>query len=78
MSAAGAEAGTSGGLNDVYEALERYNWDDDVEFQAGLSAILGSNSSPEQAAELALRARCFYYARYVQSHLRGTIHADGA
>ncbi|KAH7355947.1 hypothetical protein BKA66DRAFT_539632 [Pyrenochaeta sp. MPI-SDFR-AT-0127] len=51
------------GLNDVYEALETYNWDDDAEFQSGLSAILGSNSSPEQAAELALRARCFYYAR---------------
>jgi len=62
MSAAGA----SDGLNDVYEALERYNWDDDVEFQSGLSAILGSNSTPEQAAELALRARCFYYARYAR------------
>ncbi|KAJ4289795.1 hypothetical protein N0V90_011126 [Kalmusia sp. IMI 367209] len=51
------------GLNDVYEALENYNWDDDAEFQSGLSAILGSNSSPEQASELTLRARCFYYAR---------------
>jgi hypothetical protein len=64
------------GLNDVYEALERYNWDDDVEFQAGLSAILGSNSTAEQAAELALRARCFYYARCVlsdaKSHRRAT------
>ena len=58
-------AGGTDGLNDVYEALERYNWDDDVEFQSGLSAILGSNSTPEQAAELALRARCFYYARYI-------------
>ncbi|KAF2023732.1 hypothetical protein EK21DRAFT_118488 [Setomelanomma holmii] len=56
-------AGASDGLNDVYEALERYSWDDDVEFQSGLSAILGTNSTPEQAAELALRARCFYYAR---------------
>jgi hypothetical protein len=63
MSAAGA----ADGLNDVYEALERYNWNDDVEFQAGLNAILGSNSTPEQATELALRARCFYYARYVLS-----------
>lgn len=73
MSAAGAEAGAgaSEGVLDVYEALERYNWDDDVEFQAGLSAILGSNSSPEQAAELALRARCFYYARYVRSRVAG-------
>jgi hypothetical protein len=52
------------GLNDIYEALERYDWDDDIEFQAGLQAILGSNSTPEQATELALRARCFYYARY--------------
>ncbi|KAF2711094.1 hypothetical protein K504DRAFT_375540 [Pleomassaria siparia CBS 279.74] len=51
------------GLNDVYRALEAYDWDNDVEFQSGLSAILGSNSSPEQAAELTLRARCFYYAR---------------
>ena len=50
-------------LNDVYASLENYNWDDDAEFQSGLSAILGSNSSPEQASELALRARCFYYAR---------------
>ncbi|KAH7089462.1 hypothetical protein FB567DRAFT_439177 [Paraphoma chrysanthemicola] len=59
MSAVGA----SDGLDDVYAALEHYSWDDDVEFQSGLSAILGSNSTPEQAAELALRARCFYYAR---------------
>lgn len=56
-------AAGSDGLDDVYEALERYAWDDDVEFQAGLSAILGSNSTPEQAAELTLRARCFYYSR---------------
>ncbi|KAF2640513.1 hypothetical protein P280DRAFT_490010 [Massarina eburnea CBS 473.64] len=47
----------------VDAALEAYNWDDDVEFQAGLSAILGSTSSPEQTSELTLRARCFYYAR---------------
>lgn len=52
------------GLDHVYAALERYHWDDDAEFQSGLSAILGSNSTPEQAAELALRARCFYYSRY--------------
>jgi hypothetical protein len=49
--------------NAVYEALEKYPWADDQEFQAGLVAILGSNSTPEQATELTLRARCFYYAR---------------
>ncbi|KAF2744476.1 hypothetical protein M011DRAFT_408445 [Sporormia fimetaria CBS 119925] len=59
MSVAEAERAPS----EVYEALEKYNWDDDVEFQAGLSAILGSNATPEQAAELTLRARCFYYSR---------------
>lgn len=75
---ADADAGATGGLNDVYEALERYNWDDDVEFQAGLSAILGSNSSPEQAAELALRARCFYYARYVGVSLVCGLQTDCA
>ncbi|KAG9195001.1 hypothetical protein G6011_00121 [Alternaria panax] len=54
---------TDDGLNDIYEALERYNWDDDIEFQAGLQAIIGRNSTPEQTTELALRARCFYYSR---------------
>lgn len=49
--------------DDVFEKLETYNWDDDVEFQSGLSAILGTNSTPEQAVELTLRARCFYYSR---------------
>lgn len=58
-------AAASDGLPAVYEALEQYHWDDDVEFQSGLSAILGSDSSPEQASELTLRARCFYYARFV-------------
>lgn len=55
-------AGAADGLNDVYDALDAYHWDDDVEFQSGLSAILGS-ATGEQAAELTLRARCFYYAR---------------
>lgn len=59
MSASGAV----GNPDDIYEALENYDWDNDVEFQSGLSAILGSNSTPEQAAELTLRARCFYYTR---------------
>jgi hypothetical protein len=62
------------GLDDVYRALEAYDWDNDVEFQSGLSAILGSNSSPEQATELTLRARCFYYARLVVVQLLRAKH----
>jgi hypothetical protein len=49
--------------SDIYASVDNYPWDDDREFQAGLSAILGSNSSPEQTIELELRARCFYYSR---------------
>lgn len=60
-----SSAGDVGGADHVYETLETYDWDNDVEFQAGLSAILGTNSTPEQIAELTLRARCFYYSRCV-------------
>jgi hypothetical protein len=76
LSPAMSTAGATDGLNDVYEALERYNWNDDVEFQAGLNAILGSNSTPEQATELALRARCFYYARCVRSRSKKMQRVD--
>lgn len=48
---------------ETFEALENYEWDKDAEFQTGLSSILSSASSPEQAEALALRARCFYFAR---------------
>lgn len=68
-------APASGSFDELHQALENYNWDDDVEFQSGLSAILGSNSTPEQATELTLRARCFYYARYVNVH---GYHANGS
>jgi len=47
----------------AYEELDQYPWDSDTEFQGGLTAILGNNPPPEQASELTLRARCFYYQR---------------
>lgn len=47
----------------TFQQLEDYAWDSDPEFQGGLQAILGSNSSTEQAEHLTLRARCFYFAR---------------
>ncbi|KAF1990572.1 hypothetical protein K402DRAFT_347437 [Aulographum hederae CBS 113979] len=47
----------------LFHQVDQYNWDQDEDFQAGLSAILGSNASPDQAAELGLRARCFFYSR---------------
>ncbi len=57
-SATSAESDTQ-----IFEQLEAYPWNKDAEFQGGLTAILGPNPSPEQAEELTLRARCFYYAR---------------
>ncbi|KAK3060710.1 hypothetical protein LTS18_007926 [Coniosporium uncinatum] len=45
--------------SNLYQQLDQYDWDADEEFQGGLSAILGPDPAPEQAAELALRARKF-------------------
>ena len=47
----------------LFQKLEAYPWDSDEEFQSGLYAILGSTPDAQQADQLALRARCFYYAR---------------
>ena len=47
----------------LFLEIESYPWDTDDEFQSGLRAILGPNPAPEQAEQLTLRARCFYYAR---------------
>ncbi|KAI9673319.1 MAG: hypothetical protein M1829_004085 [Trizodia sp. TS-e1964] len=50
-------------LTELYERVESYAWDQDEEFQGGLAAILGPSPSPQQAQELALTARCFYYSK---------------
>ncbi|MCJ1259604.1 hypothetical protein MMC24_007443 [Lignoscripta atroalba] len=47
----------------LFQQLDTYPWDTDEEFQTGLRAILGPNPSPEQAEQLTIRARCFYYSR---------------
>lgn len=47
----------------LFEAIDAYPWSNDAEFQAGLSAIVGSNTDPSQIERLTLRARCFYFAR---------------
>lgn len=57
----------------VYDELDQFPWDEDAEFQGGLTAILGNNPPPEQASELTLRARCFYYQRLVAGLSRYTV-----
>ncbi|KAI9831210.1 MAG: hypothetical protein M1819_005138 [Sarea resinae] len=49
--------------NSLYQQLEDYDWDNDPEFQGGLTAILGKGPDLERTQELTLRARCFYYSR---------------
>ena len=48
-----------------FQQIDTYNWSTDSEFQSGLRAILGSSNSlpQEQAEQLTLRARCFYFSR---------------
>ncbi|MCJ1433854.1 hypothetical protein MMC27_003219 [Xylographa pallens] len=48
---------------ELFHQLDIYLWTSDEEFQSGLRAILGPNPKPEQAEQLTLRARCFYYSR---------------
>jgi len=60
---AAAESAMPNASSNIYQQVEQYPWESDPEFQGGLSAILGANATPEQAVELTLRARCFYYAR---------------
>ncbi|KAI9784072.1 MAG: hypothetical protein M1816_001044 [Peltula sp. TS41687] len=56
---------SSSSSSSLFEQIESYAWSRDAEFQGGLTAILGTNASPERAAELTLRARCFFYSRRV-------------
>ncbi len=53
------------GENLIFQQLEEYPWTSDPEFQSGLQAILGPNPVPDQAEQLTLRARCFYFSRYI-------------
>ena len=46
-----------------FQQLDEYPWESDAEFQSGLAAIIGPGPSPEQAEQLTLHAKCFYYAR---------------
>lgn len=69
---AGQPNGPQGQDEAAFQQLDGYPWDSDSEFQSGLLAILGSDPAPDQAELLTLRARCFYFSRYLAS----ASHAD--
>lgn len=52
----------------LFRQLESYPWHSDAEFQNGLESILGPDASPDQAEQLTLRARCFYFSRYASEY----------
>ncbi|KAL8807000.1 MAG: hypothetical protein Q9182_000981 [Xanthomendoza sp. 2 TL-2023] len=52
----------------TFERLEAYPFSSDKEFQSGLSTILSTNTSQDPEL-LALRARCFYFARKFHVHI---------
>lgn len=60
--------------SDLYRQLDSYDWENDKEFNSGLNTILTSAPS-DQAPRLALRARCYYFARYsCNPHLGSSTH----
>ncbi|CAG8982374.1 hypothetical protein HYALB_00007496 [Hymenoscyphus albidus] len=51
------------GDSDIFQKLDSYDWENDKQFQGGLTAILGPNPAPSQVQDLTIRAQCFYLAR---------------
>lgn len=49
--------------NASFEAILSYDWDNDHEFQTGLTPILANATTPEHAEELKLQAKCYYFSR---------------
>jgi Tfp pilus assembly protein FimT len=47
----------------LFENLENYPWSSDEEFQAGLRAILDTDTGRQNTEALTVQARCFYYSR---------------
>ncbi|KAM3078063.1 hypothetical protein ACMFMF_004476 [Clarireedia jacksonii] len=62
MATESVQAAADGNIS-IFKELESYPWESDAEFQGGLTAILGSNSTPDRVRELTLRAQCFYISR---------------
>lgn len=64
----------------IFSNIYDYPWDEDSEFQSGLSSILGSKEEPPSGGstggptyhdrDLLLQAQCFYFTRYGASSYR--------
>jgi len=62
----------------LFLAIEDYCWEDDPEFQSGLTHIL-STSPPPQPSEirtLTRQAKCFFYSRKIQKHISYSLYSQ--
>ncbi|KAK6534318.1 hypothetical protein TWF281_005644 [Arthrobotrys megalospora] len=49
----------------LFLSLENYCWEDDPEFQSGLTQILSTTTDPLQVRHLTRQAKCFFYSRKI-------------
>ncbi|KAK6528720.1 hypothetical protein TWF694_003960 [Orbilia ellipsospora] len=49
----------------LFLSLEDYCWEDDPEFQSGLTQILTTATDPSHVRQLTRQAKCFFYARKI-------------
>ncbi|RVD88476.1 uncharacterized protein DFL_002661 [Arthrobotrys flagrans] len=49
----------------LFLSLENYCWEDDPEFQSGLTQILSTTTDPIQVRHLTRQAKCFFYSRKI-------------
>ncbi|KAK6351105.1 hypothetical protein TWF718_004276 [Orbilia javanica] len=49
----------------LFLSLENYCWEDDPEFQSGLTQILSTTTDPLQVRQLTRQAKCFFYSRKI-------------
>lgn len=53
------------GDEELFARVDAYDWAGDQEFSSGMRAVLNPSMSPEQVINTTLRARCFYFRRYL-------------
>ncbi|KAF3941251.1 hypothetical protein ABW19_dt0209067 [Dactylella cylindrospora] len=53
----------------LFLSLENYCWENDPEFQSGLTQILTTATTPQQIRQLTRQAKCFFYSRKISRQI---------
>ncbi|EGX43480.1 hypothetical protein AOL_s00215g216 [Orbilia oligospora ATCC 24927] len=59
----------------LFLSLENYCWEDDPEFQSGLTQILSTTTDPVQVRHLTRQAKCFFYSRKISRPISFPIYS---